>query len=209
MENLTNVTTGKVRLSYVHVFKPYAYQPGQEEKFQVTILVPKTDMDTINRINAAIEAAKQRGVSDKWNGVCPPIVPTPVYDGDGVRPSDGMAFGPECKGHWVFTASAKADYPPEVVDANLNPIINQSEIYSGIYARVNVNFFPYAFGGKKGIGCGLGPVQKLADGEALGGSAPTASQAFGAPAPQQTAAQETQQYQQTQPTINPITGLPM
>ena len=96
MENLTNVTTGKVRLSYVHVFKPYAYQPGQEEKFQVTILVSKTDMDTMNRINAAIEAAKQRGVSDKWNGVCPPIVPTPVYDGDGVRPSDGMAFGPEC-----------------------------------------------------------------------------------------------------------------
>ena len=163
MENLTNVTTGKVRLSYVHVFKPYAYQPGQEEKFQVTILVPKTDMDTMNRINAAIETAKQKGISDKWNGVCPPIVPTPVYDGDGVRPSDGMAFGPECKGHWVFTASAKADYPPEVVDANLNPIINQSEIYSGIYARVNVNFFPYAFGGKKGIGCGLGPVQKLAD----------------------------------------------
>ena len=70
MENLTNVTTGKVRLSYVHVFKPYAYQPGQEEKFQVTILVPKTDMDTMNRINAAIEAAKQKGISDKWNGVC-------------------------------------------------------------------------------------------------------------------------------------------
>lgn len=205
MENLTNVTTGKVRLSYVHLFKPYAYQPGQEEKFQVTVLVPKTDTDTMNRINAAIEAAKQKGISDKWNGVCPPIVPTPVYDGDGTRPSDGMAFGPECRGHWVFTASAKADYPPEVVDMNLNPIINQSEVYSGIYARVNVNFFPYAFGGKKGIGCGLGPVQKVADGEALGGSAPTASQAFGAVSPQ-TASQFQQQSQQA---VNPITGLPM
>ena len=205
MENLTNVTTGKVRLSYVHLFKPYAYQPGQEEKFQVTILVPKTDTDTMNRINAAIEAAKQKGISDKWNGVCPPIVPTPVYDGDGTRPSDGMAFGPECRGHWVFTASAKADYPPEVVDMNLNPIINQSEVYSGIYARVNVNFFPYAFGGKKGIGCGLGPVQKVADGEALGESAPTASQAFGAVSPQ-TASQFQQQSQQA---VNPITGLPM
>ncbi len=61
MENLTNVTTGKVRLSYVHVFKPYAYQPGQEEKFQVTILVPKTDMDTMNRINVAIEAVSREG----------------------------------------------------------------------------------------------------------------------------------------------------
>lgn len=183
MNELTNVTTGEVRLSYVHLFKPYAAMQGQEEKYSCTILVPKTDADTMARINAAIEAAKQRGISDKWNGVCPPIVPTPVYDGDGVRPSDGMAFGPECKGHWVFTASAKADYPPEIVDKMGNPIINQSEIYSGMYGRVNVTFFPYAFGGKKGIGCGLGPVQKLRDGEALGGSAPTAAQAFGAPQP--------------------------
>lgn len=203
MENSTNVTTGKARLSYVHLFKPYAYTPGQEEKFSCTVLIPKSDVETKARIDAAIEAAKQKGVSDKWNGQCPPILPIPVYDGDGVRPSDGMAFGPECRGHWVFTASAKADYPPEVVDANMNPIINQSEIYSGIYARVNVNFFPYAFGGKKGIGCGLGPVQKLADGEALGGSAPTAAQAFGGSQP------TVQPAHYGQPAINPITGLPM
>lgn len=209
MNELTNVTTGKVRLSYVHVFKPYAYTPGQEEKFQVTVLVPKSDADTMNRINAAIEAAKQKGISDKWNGVCPPIVPTPVYDGDGVRPSDGMPFGPECKGHWVFTASAKADYPPEVVDANMNPIINQSEIYSGIYARVNVNFFPYTFGGKKGIGCGLGPIQKLEDGEALGGSAMSAAQAFGAPRPASEPQGGAQPWNQSAGNINPITGLPM
>lgn len=112
----TNVTTGKARLSYVHLFKPYAAMQGQEEKFSVTVLIPKTDVETMARINAAIEAAKQKGITEKWNGVCPPIVPTPVYDGDGVRPSDGMPFGEECKGHWVFTASAKVDYPPEVVD---------------------------------------------------------------------------------------------
>lgn len=234
MNELTNVTTGEVRLSYAHLFKPYAAMQGQEEKYSVTVLVPKTDTDTMARINAAIEAAKQKGISDKWNGVCPPIVPTPVYDGDGVRPSDGMAFGQECKGHWVFTASAKTDYPPEIVDRMGNPIINQSEVYSGMYGRVNVTFFPYSFGGKKGIGCGLGPVQKLRDGEALGGSAPTAAQAFGAPqaaaqqygsspqtaAPQygsvpQAAGYVSQPAGQTPwgqqaPTggINPITGLP-
>lgn len=215
MNELTNVTTGEVRLSYVHLFKPYAAMQGQEEKYSCTILVPKTDTATMTRINAAIEAAKQRGISEKWNGQCPPIVPTPVYDGDGVRPSDGMAFGPECKGHWVFTASAKVDYPPEIVDANGSPIINQSEVYSGMYAYVNVSFYPYAFGGKKGIGCGLGPVMKCRDGEPLGGSAPTAAQAFGvqpqaAPAASyiqpggyaaQAAATPTRQ-------INPITGLP-
>lgn len=227
MNDLTSVTTGEVRLSYVHLFKPYAHQAGQEEKFSCTILVPKSDVDTMNRINAAIEAAKQKGISEKWNGQCPPILPTPVYDGDGVRPSDGMTFGQECKGHWVFTSSTKADYPPEVVDIQGNPIINQSEVYSGMYARVNVNFFPYAFGGKKGIGCGLGPVQKRRDGESLGGSAPTAAQAFGTHQPttvqpiyttphqppfattgQPTYTAQQQYEQQVAPRVNPITGLP-
>lgn len=215
MENLTNVTTGKVRLSYVHLFKPYAHMQGQEEKFSCTVLVPKSDVDTMNRINAAIEAAKQKGISDKWNGVCPPIVPTPVYDGDGVRPSDGMAFGLECKGHWVFTASAKADRPVEVVDRMGNPIINQSEVYSGMYGRVNVTFYPYSFSGKKGIGCGLGPVQKLEDGESLGGSAVSAAQAFGSPQSAQQGFNNAPQGMPAQPAgfagtggVNPITGMP-
>lgn len=237
MTDATNVTTNEVRFSYVHLFKPYAHMQGQEEKYSVTVLVPKTDTETMNRINAAIEAAKARGVSDKWNGQCPPIVPTPVYDGDGVRPSDGMAFGPECKGHYVFTASAKVDYPPEVVDTMGNPIINQSEVYSGMYGRVNVTFYPYSFGGKKGIGCGLGPVQKTRDGEVLGGGMPKASSVFGAPqgsgayadqptyntgyqAPSQGYAQPTYSAAPTYgaqpagqpmhaPQINPITGMPM
>lgn len=206
--DITNVTTGEARLSYVHLFKPHAQQPGAEEKFSCTVLVPKSDTATKARIDAAIEAAKQKGINGKWNGVCPPIVPHPVHDGDGVRPSDGMPFGPECKGHWVFTASAKADYPPEVVDQNGNPMINQSEMYSGVYALVNVEFYPYMFGGKKGIGCGLGPVKKVRDGEALGGSAPTAAQAFGTPqaVPQQTPGGA---GYGTGHQINPITGLSM
>lgn len=234
MNDLTSgVTTGEARLSYVHLFKPYAFQPGQEEKFSCTVLIPKSDTATMERISAAIEAAKAKGVSDKWGGVQPPMIPTPVYDGDGVRPSDGMPFGAECKGHWVFTASSKVEYPPEVVDQQGNPIINQSEIYSGIYARVNVSFYPYAFGGKKGIGCGLGPIMKMRDGESLGGGALSAAQAFGLAAqatPQYGAAQAaTPQYAPPQPVatlqygaaqaatpqapmqqaqINPITGLP-
>ena len=218
--NLMNVTTGEVRLSYVHLFRPYAAMQGQEEKYSCTILVPKSDTTTMARIQAAIDAAKQKGIADKWNGQCPPIVPTPVYDGDGVRPSDGMPFGQECKGHWVFTASAKVDYPPEIVDANGNPILNQSEVYSGMYAYVNVTFYPYSYGGKKGIGCGLGPVMKRRDGEALGGGSVSAAQAFGVQ-PQaasgyaalgtgypQTAYGQPVGYPQSGAAVNPITGLP-
>lgn len=208
MRDLTNITTGEVRLSYAHLFKPHAVMTGQEEKYSVTVLVPKTDVDTMNRINTAIEAAKQRGIAEKWSGQCPPIVATPVYDGDGVRPSDGMEFGPECKGHWVFTASAKADYPPEVVDSQGNPIINQSEVYSGMYGKVNVTFFPYSYGGKKGIGCGLGPVMKSRDGETLGGSAPTAAQAFGFSQQAQGASPYMALAANPRP-VHPITGMPM
>ena len=199
MNNPTSVVTGDVRLSYVHLFKPYANMPGQEEKYSVTVLVPKSDTETMGRIQAAIAAATERGVKEKWNGVKPPVVATPVYDGDGVRPSDGAAFGPECKGHWVFTASCKVDYPPEIVDKYGNPIINQSEVYSGMYGRVAFNVYAYAYGGKKGIGFGLGPVQKTRDGEPLGGGRMSAAQAFGAP----------QKPAGGFPEVDPMTGQPM
>ncbi len=186
----TNVTTGQVRLSFVHLFQPHANQPGQEPKYSTTILIPKSDVATMQRINAAIEAAAQKGVAGIWNGARPPQLKTPIWDGDGVR-QNGEPFGPECKGHWVLTASSKQQQA--IVDVNLNPIINQSEVYSGMYARVNINFFPFSNSGNRGIGAGLGPVQKLADGEPLGGRV-TAEQAFGgngggvgyapAPAPQ-------------------------
>lgn len=193
---LTNVTTGEVRLSFVHLFKPYAFQVGKEEKYSTTILLPKTDTATKSRIDAAIKAAKDKGAMGSWNGVIPPVCPDPIWDGDGVK-QDGTPFGAECKGHWVFTARSNVDYPPEVVDNNGNPVINQSEVYSGCYALVNVEFYPYNFNGKKGIGCSLGPVKKTRDGEALGGAAPSAAEAFGTP--KQTAMQNG---------VNPITGLP-
>lgn len=191
----TEVVLTNVRLSYVHIMKPYANDPSQEPKYSCTILLPKTDVAGKAKIDAAIAAAKQQGATDKWNGVVPPIVPTPIHDGDGVK-QDGTVFGPECKGMWVFTASSKQDRPIEVVDRNNNKILDPTQIYSGIIANVFVQFFPYAYQGKKGIGCGLGPVQKVADGESLGGGAPSAASVFGsAAAPAQN--------------INPLTGQPM
>jgi hypothetical protein len=194
-QNIQDVVTGNVRLSYVHLFAPFANRQGEEPKYSATILVPKTDIGTKQRIDAAINAAIQEGVSSKWNGVRPPVLAIPIYDGDGVRPSDGMPFGEECKGHFVFTASSKL--APEIVDLSMQRILNQTEIYSGIYARVSVRFFPYASNGKKGIGCGLGPVQKIQDGETLG-SRVSAATAFGQPT--------LLDYLQQSLQIDPITG---
>ena len=162
--NKNQAMTGKARLSYVHLNQPYAQGKG-DPKYSVTILVPKSDVETKKRLDAAIEAAAVAGAS-KWGGR-PPKIATPVWDGDGTRPSDGMPFGPECKGCWVFTASAKADRQPQIFDAQRNPIIDARELYSGIYGRCIVSFFAYLAEGKKGVGCGLDAVQKLADGEPL------------------------------------------
>ncbi|MFZ5975222.1 MAG: ssDNA-binding protein [Bacillota bacterium] len=223
----TEVTTGEVRISYEHLMKPYAPKPDAEPKYSATLLIPKTDIDTKRRIDAAIQAAIAEGVSSKWGGIRPPQPPIPIHDGDGLRPN-GIAFGPECKGHWVMTASSKQ--PQEIVDIAMNPIINPTEVYSGMYARVNINFFAYNQAGRRGIGCGLGPVQKTRDGEPLGGRT-TAAEVFGSmpqqpyvPAPQypqqqtdtppwQTPAQPQYAPSQTQAPaqqsqINPITGQP-
>lgn len=179
MSQATSVVTGEVRLSYVNLLQPRANQQGGEPRYSVTILLPKSDTATWQRIQAAIQAAYELGVTTKWNGARPPLK-TPIHDGDGVRPN-GEPFGPECKGHWVFTASSKQK--PEVVDANLNPILDPTKVYSGVYGRVHINFFPYNNSGNRGIGAGLGPVQILRDGEPLGGRV-TAEEAFGAaPAP--------------------------
>ncbi|NLT96820.1 MAG: DUF2815 family protein [Christensenellaceae bacterium] len=198
----TTVTTGEVRISYEHLLKPHANSnlPNAELKYSATLLIPKSDIATKQRIDAAIQAAIQEGITTKWGGVKPPQIPIPIHDGDGVRQS-GEPYGPECKGHWVMTASSKQQ--PEIVDLNLQPIINATEIYSGMYARVCVNFFAYANAGKKGIGCGLGPVQKTRDGEPLAGGI-SAAEAFsgqgGFAPPAQTAPGYSQSAYPKQPT---------
>ena len=141
----TNVTTGEVRLSFVHLFQPHANQHGQEPKYSTTILIPKTDTATMGRIQAAIQAAINKGVQTAWAGARPPQPKTPIHDGDGVRPN-GEAFGPECKGHWVLTASSKQ--MQAIVGQDMSPIIDQTRVYSGVYGRVNINFFPYSNSGR-------------------------------------------------------------
>jgi len=172
------MVTGEVRVSYVHLFKAYANPNNADAKpkFSTTILIPKSDIATRQRMDLCMNAATQEGIANKWNNVRPPVLSLPLYDGDGVRPN-GDPFSDECRGHWVMTAST--EQMPEVIDLNMNPIINQSEVYSGMYARVSIRFFPYLKNGKRGIGCGLGNVQKTRDGEPLGGGRTSAVSDFG------------------------------
>ena len=207
MNQANKSLTGEVRLSYVHLAAPYAnpQQPNAEPKYGVTLLIPKSDTATKQDIDNSINAAINAAVNGKaWNGVRPPIIPTPIHDGDGTR-QDGTPYGPECKGHWIITAQRRPqDGKPWVCDIS-NPSVELApqDAYSGMYARCTIHFFGYNTAGKKGVGCSLDGVMKTRDGESLGGAVKPTANEFAQ------FAQAAQAAADAQPRINPVTGLPM
>lgn len=199
------ITINDVRFSYCNLFQPYTQPGAAEPKYSTMILVPKSNLRAKAAIDAAIDAAINAGVASKWGGQRPTQPALCVHDGDGPRPTDGM-YGAEAWGCWVFNASSKQ--APFVVDAAVQKIIDPTQVYSGMWGNVSVNFFAYNFSGKKGIGCGLNGVQKTRDGEPLAGFT-TAEEAFtpvaGAAPAYQPAAPA---YGQPAPMVDPITGQP-
>lgn len=163
-KNSTKVVTGKVRLSYVHLFEKFAQNEDQEPKYSCVILVPKSDKKTIRAIEAAQAAAIENGKSSRWEGKVPKNLKSTFRDGD---EEGDLEKNPEYEGHMFMNVSAKTK--PGIVDRDLNPIMDSSEIYSGCYARVSINAFPYSVSGNKGTSFGLNNVQFLEDGEPLGG----------------------------------------
>lgn len=172
MENSTKVVTGKVRFCYVNVFEPTAMNEGDTPKYNICVLIPKSDTATIDKIKKAIEAAKEAGkvkLADK-NGRIPANLKLPLRDGDEERPDD-----PAFEDHYFINANSMRQ--PSIVDRSLNPIMSRDEFYSGCYGRASISF--YAFNvSSKGIAAGLNNLQKLEDGEMLAGGS-TAEEDFG------------------------------
>lgn len=159
----TKVVTGKVRLSYCHLFEAHSSFEGNDPKFSTVILVPKTDKKTIRAIKAAQQAALENGKSSKFNGTIPKNWKNTFRDGD--EEAD-LEKNPEYEGHYFMTVSNNTR--PGIVDAQVRPILDQTEVYSGCYARVSINAFAFSASGNKGVSFGLNHVQKMADGEPFG-----------------------------------------
>lgn len=163
--NPTKIITGVCRLSYANIWQAKSINGGAP-KFSTSVLIPKSDAVTVARVKKAIQAAYEEGEGKlKGNGKSvPPLatLKTPMRDGDIERPDD-----PAYEGHWFVNANSGT--APGVVDINRQPIIDTSEIYSGVYARVSLSFYAFNSNGNKGIACGLQNIQKVRDGESLGG----------------------------------------
>jgi len=148
------------RFSYLHCWETNAVDGG-EPKYSVSAIIPKSDTETIEKIKAAIEQAKKDSLS-KWGGKIPANLKLPLRDGDIDRPED-EAYADS----YFFNANSRQ--APQVVDKNVQAILDQSEVYSGCYGRISVNFYGFNNNGNRGIAAGLGNIQKLKDGEPLGG----------------------------------------
>ena len=165
VNNPMKVITGSdTRWSYANVWEPKSINGGTP-KYSVSLIIPKSDTKTVAKIKAAIEAAYQEGQSKlKGNSKSvPPLaaIKTPLRDGDIERPDD-PAYA---NAYFINANSATA---PGIVDADRNPVLTRSEVYSGVYGRASINLYAFNSNGNKGVACGLGNIQKVRDGQPLG-----------------------------------------
>lgn len=164
--NPMKVITGpNTRWSYANVWEPKSIN-GSTPKYSVSLIIPKSDKVTVEKIKKAIQAAYEEGQSKlKGNGKTVPalsVLKTPLSDGDLERPDDETY----ANSYFINANSATA---PGIVDADRNTIIDRSEVYSGVYGRASINLYAFNSNGNKGIACGLNNLQKIKDGEPLGG----------------------------------------
>ena len=168
INNPMKVITGpETRWSYVNVWEPKSINGGAP-KYSVSLIIPKSDTKTVEKIKAAIKAAYDEGQGKlKGNSRTVPalsVLKTPLRDGDTERPDDPVY----ANSYFINANSASA---PGIVDASCQPIIDRSEVYSGVYGRASISFYAFNSSGNKGIACGLNNLQKIRDGEPLGGKA--------------------------------------
>ena len=163
--NPMKVVTGvNTRWSYVNAWEPKSINGGTP-KFSVSLIIPKSDTKTVAKIKAAIEAAYKEGEAKlKGNSRTVPAlsaIKTPLRDGDAERPDDPAYAN-------SYFMNANSNTAPGIVDADCQPILDRSEVYSGVYGRASVNFYAFNSNGNRGIACSLNNLQKIRDGEPLG-----------------------------------------
>ena len=131
-------------------------------------VVPITNQDGPKQFDPELEARLVKEGVAKFGGKIPnkAALKLPLRDGDTERDDEAYKNS--------FFVNANSTTAPQIVDRSVQPILDRSEVYSGCYARVSVNFYAFNSNGNRGIACGLGNIQKVRDGEPLGGKSSAA-----------------------------------
>jgi Protein of unknown function (DUF2815). len=162
MSKKQKVVTEKVRFSYCNVWEPKSINGG-EAKHSVSLIIDKSDSKTLSLIKAAMDEAEKAGVA-KYGAkfTSGSGFKRPLRDGDIDHPDD-----PSYKNSFFINLNSKDK--PQIVDSRVRPITDRNEFYSGCYGRASFTIYPFSASGNRGLACYLANLQKLQDGEPLGG----------------------------------------
>lgn len=163
----TKMITGVCRFSYLHVWEA-AETPSGDMKYSASILIPTGDKKTLKDVNACIQAAIKRGIEKgKFTKAQVKGLRLPLRNGQEEFDNGDKANNPEYKGMMFLNASSTRQ--PGIVGPNALPVMDQDDVYSGMWGRADINFFPYNAAGNRGVGVGLNNVMKIKDDERLDG----------------------------------------
>lgn len=164
-----DLTTGIGTLSFPHIFKETASTNDKGETvYDLQFIIPKSQREDVKALLVAIKKVGEAKWGANWKKVR-----SPLRDGDAEKDElteDGSTKGdkyPERLG--CYFLNARSTRPVGVYDRTRSPILDSGQIYAGCKVKVALSFYPYSMSGNHGIGCGLNGVQKIADGEAIGG----------------------------------------
>lgn len=177
---LRRVKTGKVRINFQSLFKKKAKDDGSE-RYEVMLLIPKTDTKTLEAMKRALEAGAELskfgslGEIKELEGRV-----NPLRDGDTEKDKKTRKLRkedyPYYAGHYFLTVGTANK--PEIVDVYQNEVV-EGQLKDGDYVRIVLDAYAYDTKGNIGMTFGMaGPVLKVADGEALGGGKVKATDAF-------------------------------
>lgn len=189
---MSKVTTKtEVRLSYTNLLTPRAQDDAKPDvlTYSTAILIPKEDKETVEAIKTAIKEALDEGVVSKWNGKRPANLKNPLRDGDAERPDDEVYAG-----HFFVNAKGPrgGKEQPILLDADGDATTSETVIYSGVHARVSLQFYPFDVSGNRGVACGVSAVLSTGKGDPLGNTVTVSSarSEFGVTTPASSAAAE-------------------
>jgi hypothetical protein len=154
-----------VRLSFPHLFKPKAFQTGQDPKYQATFLLDPTDKDHAKAI-AEIKRQAKKVLVEKF----------------GEMPEKGdykLCFGmadkhPKKKKYegyeGMFYIASSNTIAPTTIDRRKQDVVEADGVlYAGCYVNTNITLWPQDHPqGGKGVNANLRIVQFFRDGEAFG-----------------------------------------